>query len=282
MNGQGRVLNSPLHFLMKIKFLLFLISFLLCVPVHAQVFIEQGKVNLTVQPGDHISDSVAVNNTTNKSVRVRIYWEDFAYQSPFEGAKKFAPASTLKSSLAKWVQFSPRYFDIPPFAKSKISYTIDVPPNAKGGYYGVLFVEPQNEGPDGVQKGVRIITRVGSLFFVETGDRSKTASLENVSVSGGVLKARLRNTGDVILLPQSSYYIMDRDGLAADRGELKKYFLPPGESADLQLPLSKDLAPGNDYTLVLTFDFEDGDVLVKEIDITKNSDIEYALKTIRD
>ena len=254
---------------------------LICSPAHAQVFIEHGKVNLLIHAGEHVSDTVSIDNTTNKSVRVRIYWEDFAYQPPFDGAKKFAPASTLKSSLAQWVQFSPRYFDLPAFGKAKISYVIDVPSNAQGGYYGVLFVEPQNKGISDSDKGVRIITRVGCLFFVETGDRNKDASLDQVTVDGGVLKARLRNNGNVIFLPQSSYYIMDREGLAVDRGELKKYYLPPGESADVGLPLSKDLSPG-DYTLVLTFDLQDGDVLVKEIDLTKNSDIEYKVHAIRD
>jgi hypothetical protein len=119
------------------------------------------------------------------------------------------------------------------------------------------------------------------LFFVETGDRNKDASVDQVSVSGNILKGRFRNEGNVVLLPQASYYIMDREGLAADRGELKKYYLPPGESVNFDLALSKDLSPG-EYTLVLTFDLQDGDVLVKEIEITKNSDIEYKVRTVRD
>ncbi len=266
---------------MKTKILLLLVSFLLSPSVHAQVFIEQGKVNHLVAPGDRVSDSVTVHNTTEKSVRARIYWEDFAYQPPYDGAKKFAPAATLKSSLASWVQFSPRYIDLGPFAKAQIKYVIEVPANAKGGYYGVLFVEPHNKGISDTDKGVRIITRVGSLFFVETGDRNKKASLSEASINTGIFKARLTNEGDVILLPQSSYYIMDREGLLADRGELTKYYLPPEKSVDIQLPLAKSLAPG-DYTLVLTFDLQDGDVLVKEIDLTKNSDFDHKLHSIRD
>ena len=252
-----------------------------CLPVHAQVFVEQGKVNLLVHPGEHVSDTVTIHNTTGKSVKARIYWEDFSYQPPFDGAKKFAPASTLKTSLAKWIQFSPRDLVLPAFGKVNISYSIDVPSNAQGGYYGVLFVEPQNPELSGPDKGVRIITRVGCLFFVETGDRSKEASVDQIFVNGNILKGRLRNQGNVVLLPQSSYYIMDREGLAADRGELKKRYLPPGESVDFDLPLSKDLSPG-EYTLVLTFDLQDGDVLVKEIEFTKNSDIQYQVRTIRD
>lgn len=255
--------------------------FLSCVSAHAQVFIEQGKVNHVVSPGDQLSDSVTVHNTTDGNVRVRMYWEDFVYVAPYDGAKKFAPAATLGSSLASWVQFSPQYTELGPFAKTQIKYTIKVPSNARGGYYGVLFVEPQNKGMSDTDKGVRIITRVGSLFFVETGDRTKKASLKDATIDNGVFKARLTNEGDVVLLPQSSYYIMDRDGLMADRGELKKYYLPPEATADVELPISKTLVPG-EYTVVLTFDLQDGDVLVKEIDISKNSDFDHKLHSIRD
>jgi hypothetical protein len=266
---------------MMIRICFLFLFMLVCVPVNAQVFVEQGKVNLPVHPGEHVSDTVTVHNTTGKSVKARIYWEDFSYQPPFDGAKKFAPASTLKTSLAKWIQFSPRDLVLPAFGKVNISYSIDVPSNAQGGYYGVLFVEPQNSDLSGSDKGVRIITRVGCLFFVETGDRSKNASVNEVFVNGNILKGRLHNQGNVVLLPQSSYYIMDREGLATDRGELKKYYLPPGESVDFELPLGRDISPG-EYTLVLTFDLQDGDVLVKEIELTKNSDIEYKVRTIRD
>lgn len=247
----------------------------------AQVFVENGKVEHLVNPGDKISDSVTIDNTTGKSVMAKIYWEDFTYQSPFDGSKKFSPAGTLKSSLANWIKFSPQEVVLPPFAKSNISYVITVPPNVKGGYYGVLFVEPQNNITSTADKGVRIITRVGSLFFIETADRQKTAALEQAGFEGNVFKAQLRNSGDVILLPELSYYVLDHEGLAMDRGQLKKSYLPPGSKLPLEVPMIKDLKPG-EYTLVLTFDLQDGDVLVKEVDFSKNSDLEYQLRTIRD
>lgn len=260
-------------------FLLFIVAATPC--AMAQVFIEQGKVNLSVNPGDHINDTITINNTTNKEVKVKVYWEDFSYQPPFDGAKKFSPAGTLKASLARWVEFSPRDFTLAPFAKKSISYTMNVPSNAKGGYYGVLFVEPENKELSGGNKGVKIITRVGCLFFVETGDRNKQATINDLSVSGCSLKGLFRNEGNIILLPQATYYVIDREGNVVDRGELKKYYLPPDEAADFDLELNKDL-PVDDQTLVLTFDLQNGDVIVKEIDFTKNSDIDCHINAVRD
>lgn len=252
-----------------------------CSLAYSQVFIENGKVERLVSPGDKISDSVTIDNTTGKSVMVKIYWEDFTYQSPYDGSKKFSPAGTLKSSLANWIKFSPRDVVLPPFAKSNISYVIDVPANVKGGYYGVLFVEPQNSVTSTADKGVRIITRVGSLFFIETADRQKTAALDQAGFDKNLFKSQLVNSGDVILLPELSYYVLNRDGLAMDRGQIKKSYLPPGAKLPVEIPVSKDLKPG-DYTLILTFDLQDGDVFVKEVDFAKNSDVEYQLRTIRD
>lgn len=255
---------------------------MLCCPAFAQVFVEQGKVELLVHPGEQINDSITISNTSGKPIRARIYWEDFSYQSPFDGAKKFAPAGTLKSSLVDWVKFSPRELLLPAFGKANISYVIDVPSQTRsGGYYGVLFVEPQNNTMGDADKGVKIITRVGCLFFVETSDRQKSASMDDIVIHGNKLKARLTNKGNVVLLPQGSYYVMDREGLAMDRGELKKYYLPLQGAADFEVTLGTDIARG-EFTLVVTFDLQDGDVLVKEIEIQKNSDNEYQLRSIRD
>jgi hypothetical protein len=246
----------------------------------AQVFIEQGKVNLSAKPGEPLGGDVTVNNTSDKELNVKIYWEDFTYQPPYDGAKKFLPAGTSPLSLAKWIQFSPRELVLPPFAKKKISYTISVPADAKGGYYGVLFVEP--ETPDlKLDKGMKIITRVGSLFFVETEDSVKQASVENLAFNGSRLQGKFINQGNVILLPQATYYIMDRESIVADRGDLKKHYLPPSEAFDIDIEMNSELSPG-DYTLVVTFDLDAGDVVVNEVDFTKNSDTDYVLKTVRD
>lgn len=267
--------------MLTMRILLVLLLMFSAPSAFAQVFIEQGKVEHLVSPGEKISAEVTIDNTTGKSVKVSIYWEDFMYQSPFDGAKKFAAAGTLPTSMAKWIQFSPRELILPAFGKASIAYVIQVPPNASGGYYGVLFVEPHNKELNTTDKGVRIITRVGSLFFVETGDRQKSARLDQVEFHSSELNAKLYNEGNVVLIPQASYYVMDREGIALDRGQLKKNYIPMNAAVDLSIAMSDDL-PLGDHTLVLTIDLQDGDVLVKEIEFTKSSNKQYRLKTIRD
>ena len=55
----------------------------------AQLFLEQGKVKLTVNPSENVSQTLMVHNTPDKAVKVHVYWEDFEYITPYDGSKKF-------------------------------------------------------------------------------------------------------------------------------------------------------------------------------------------------
>jgi hypothetical protein len=63
---------------------------------------------------------------------------------------------------------------------------------------------------------------------------------------------------------------MNAQGVIADRGEVRKLFVPPGETGEFAIALKKDM-PAGSYTLVMTSDLEEGDVLVKEIDFKKTA-----------
>ena len=177
-------------------------------PACAQLFIEEGKVNLSVAGGDRITQSITVHNNSQEPLDIRVYWEDFDYAAPFDGAKNFLAAGTSPHSAASWIQFRPQEFRIMPSGKQKIDYTISVPGNIEGGYYGVLFFERSSEATVDT-KGVKIVTRVGSLFFIESQNKTKKAGIADVAMQGGALAGTLANHGNVVLIPTMTYYIMD-------------------------------------------------------------------------
>ncbi|HBR13990.1 MAG TPA: hypothetical protein DD723_00395 [Candidatus Omnitrophica bacterium] len=179
-----------------------------------------------------------------------------------------------------WINFSPKEFALPPFGKKTIAYTINVPKDARGGYYGVLFFEKDAEEMSG-KKGLNVVTRVGSLFFLETQDRSKMATLENVTMTLHTVRGSFTNKGNVILIPDGIFYILDEQGLVVDRGEAEKIYLPPAETAEYSMSFSPELPVGR-YTMVMTMDLEDGDVMVKEIDFEKMSSAELRVLKTRD
>lgn len=246
----------------------------------AQLFLDQGKVNLAVSSGERITKSFAVHNTTNESVPVRVYWEDFEYQAPYDGSKVFLPAGTGKASANGWVNYSPQEFTLPPFGKQTIDYVVTVPAGVDGGHYGVMFFERAGD-PIRDATGVQIVTRVGSLFFIEPKDLVKKALIDEVKIAEGKLTGNFSNQAQVILIPRMTYYVMDQEGLVVDRGELKKLYVPPGASAAWDITLPASLNAGQ-FTLVLNADLEGGDVVVKEVDLVKDAAGSLSIANIRD
>jgi len=254
--------------MMMRKFLIFLIAgsvFCSGKPGYAQLIVDRAKVKLVVSHGQTITDSITVYNSSNSGMSIRVYAEDFNYVSPFDGTKEFFPAGTVKNSCSTWIHFSPQEFQLPPFKGRKVTYSIKVPQDIKGGYYGVLFFEMS---PGRMKRGkidIQVIQRIGCLFFLEAQNRLKRGEIRNISGFGRSIQGEFFNTGDVILIPDGSFYVMDREGMAVERGKIEKFYLPPGESKSFTINFSKKLSYQL-YTMVLTFDLEEGDVLVKEID----------------
>lgn len=254
------------------RFIAFTILLACCVlfPVtaKAQLFLEDGKVVLAVSPGDHINKSLTVSNTSAEELHVKVYWEDFQYQPPYDGTKKFFPAGVGPASASKWVTYSPQEITLPPYGKQKIDYSISVPEQISGGYYGVLFFERTGVTIKDVS-GLDIITRVGCLFFIEPKDAVRKASVDKISVNGSKLTGDFINTSAITLIPRIVYYIMEEGGMVKDRGELKKIYVPAGATASWELPVPADLEAGH-YSVVINIDLGNESVATKEVSLTKD------------
>jgi hypothetical protein len=249
-------------------------------PANAQFFLEEGKVDLSVSPGERVTKTLMIDNTSGESVSVRVYWEDFQYQAPYDGTKVFLPGGMGERSAAQWVNFTPRDFTIPPYGKQEIRYTITVPLQAKGGYYGVLFFEKQGASLSSGM-GLDIVVRVGCLFFIETNDSSRKAAIEGIQLSADTLSGSFINQGDVMLIPMVTYYIMDEGGMVADRGEVGKLYLPSGATGSWQFKVPQSLNTGR-YSLVINSDLGGGNVAVKEIEFAKDASGRLMIEGTRD
>lgn len=247
---------------------------------YAQVFLEDGKVKLSVSPGENIAGKLILHNTSDEDVDMRVYWEDFVYQPPYDGSKEFLPKGTSNYSAAEWVNVTTQTLMFGPFAKRTVSYSINVPQDIRQGHYGVLFFENEAKQFDGA-KGLNVVTRVGCLFFIEPKNKVKKVDLKDFQFNDQTLTASFTNLGNVILIPDGTFYVIDQDGMVFDRGEIAKIYLPPDKTAEYPLTLNRDLDPGV-YTLVMTITMEDDDVFVKEIDFEKNYPSGFNIIEIRD
>lgn len=246
----------------------------------AQLFLENGKVTLAVSGGDHLNGSLLIHNTSSEPAEVKIYWEDFEYKPPYDGTKNFLPAGTAPGTASQWVSFSPQVFSLPGFGQQKVDYTVSVPGSIQEGHYGVLFFERSSDTLNN-GKGLTLVERVGCLFFIEPKDKTKKAVIQDISVKAESLSASFVNQGNVIIIPHTTYYVMQDTGLVLLRGEINKLYVPPGIAAPFKIPFKEKLKQGN-YTLVVNSDLDEGDVVVKEIGLTADASGQLTIVSSQD
>jgi len=270
-----------IHYVQLTRAFLCMLAFLsFCIPANAQIFLEDGKIEHDVTPGENIAGKLTLHNTSDRSESVKVYWEDFDYKPPFDGSKEFLPRGTSDTSISDWVNVSFRTLTLGPHSSKTISYTINVPEELRYGHQGVLFFESAAIEAKG-EKGLSIISRIGCLFFIEPKNKSIKAGIENFRFGDKELTGDFTNHGNVILIPDGTFYVINQEGFVFDRGQIKKIYLPPDKTADYSLTFNRDLDPGA-YTLVMTVAMKDDNVLVKEIDFEKNYPSGFKIIEIRD
>lgn len=249
--------------------------------VEAQVLVEEGKINLSLAPGQKTADTLTIHNTGSAPTDLTLYLEDFRYIPPFRGKKEFFTSGTRKDSCSQWINFYPQTIHLPPFANKKINYTVSMPADASGGYYCVLFMEKktlleggsQEVGQEGSKAGLTILSRVGTLFFVESNTRQKKISVSNIAVASAAITGQVTNHGDVTLVITPLFYILDSaSGVPVDRGESDKIYLPSGETAEFEVKLLSGLQDGR-YLSVVTFDLENNISSVSEVEFEKKGSV---------
>jgi len=234
------------------------------------ISISDPIIRKKVKPGAVSTDSIQLSNPSSNEIKVRAYLEDFIYVAPFDGNKEFSPAGSTKHSCAEWISFSPQEFILTPFGQKSIDYSIRIPMDAQGGYQAVLFFET-SLGDMEQESGylVKVLGRVGALFIVETEESLKEAKID-FKEDHSVISGTFLNTGQVFIKSQGTYYLMDSDGMVLDRGEMKNLYTLPGDKASFTIEPSKDIS-SKQCTLICTFDLQEGDVIVKELEIRRDS-----------
>ena len=91
------------------------------------------------------------------------------------------------------------------------------------GHQGVLFFEQEEIKAQG-SKGLNVLTRLGCLFFIEPNNKIKKAEIQNFRFFSNQLTAEFTNHGNVILIPDGTYYVINNDGMVFDRGQMEKIY----------------------------------------------------------
>lgn len=246
--------------------------------------LQEGKVRLNILPGKSKSGLITIKNADSSPVNLRLYLEDWYYIPPADGSKDFKPAGTTHLSSAPWISFTPAEFMIPANTGKVVTYTVNVPADAQGGRYAVLFFESilakSAQELEGV--GVGVAVRIGSLFYIQAeGTIKRKAVLTNLKVEKDSknsplnIRINFKNTGNVDITTSGTFHIIDKSGMVYARGEFDQLYTFPDDEGILKAQWPEPLAAGK-YDLVVTLDLGraleevgmgKGPLLVKEAQI---------------
>ncbi len=256
--------------------------------------INKSKIRLLITPGETKHGEILVENPTAQEKSMRLYLEDWYYLPAADGSKEFVAANTTPLSCASWVRFSPSEFTVAAFGRQKVNYSVEVPPQAQGGRYAVLFFENAlgkvEAGKEEMKAGMNVVIRIATLFYVEPlGTIKRIGLIDNLTFKKGatpnssIIQLEFYNTGNVDITCGGTFHIMNKEGIIYARGEFKNVYTFPDKSGNL-VAECRGIIPKGKYDLVMTFDLgkaleEDdlgrGPVIIKEaeIEIGENSQI---------
>ena len=250
------------------------LSFLSAAAAYAgKVSIDPAHVRVIALAGGSKSGALKVDNPSDQEVKIRVYLEDWRYSSCSEGAKEFFPPGTTQLSCAKWIDFSPAEFTIPPFGRQTINYTVRLPRDARGGHFSVMFFETDisDNGDNNLEYGVKLKARLGALFSVEAKDSLVCeAALSDLKLDreGSVLKisGNFKNNGNTDIVPRITFDIIDSKGEVFARGKFSDIFTLPQDECRIEAETKEHLKEG-DYILVITLNLGRGRPKVMEVPI---------------
>ncbi|HXV18536.1 MAG TPA: hypothetical protein VD883_00485 [Candidatus Omnitrophota bacterium] len=241
----------------------------------ATIQIDSPKIELTLAPGEAYSGEIVADNPTDQELKLNIYLQDWVYLPNMSGEKKFDAIGSLPFSASKWITFNPAEAVVPPFGKMTVRYTVQVPQDATGGNYSVLFFETIL-GTTVDEEGANVIVagRIGSLFLLQVrGTIDRRGELESVEVTPPIenkpmeITTRFKNSGNTHIILAGNFLIMDSEGKVHGRGDLRKLYMLSGDSGEGTTQWVGRLEKGV-YQVLLTYDLGESQTLVEEKSIT--------------
>lgn len=236
--------------------------------VHAlpELAISPAVLEVKVAPGQALATEIVVQNPGTVAYRVSVYSWDMWHDGR---NRRYGPPGTFPQSLAQRIAASPATFALTPGQKQAVQLTLDVPADAKGGHYAVVFFEmtPATEPTARTGQGpvLAIAGRIGASVIVDTATTGATlriGKIENVAVTSPTATEPLRiateiaNATDTHLRPYAAAVIL-RDKRPVGRFTLPAILLLPGQRGVLEGTWAGALRPG-EYTVLLTVVSSDG------------------------
>lgn len=209
------------------------------------------KIQADLAPGEEVIKNLMITNRAGNTLSFKIGKEDFIGSKDPEKVTVFLGEERGRFSLKDWLQPDIEEFSLEHGQRMNIGVKISIPEDAEpGGYYAAIFAASQ---PSPEERGkVKIISRVGSLFFVKVkGQVKEEGVLEKFKADKfyyqkGPIKFELlsQNTGNVHLVPYGLIEIKNILGKKIAEIRLDPWFVMPDSSRFRKVSWNKELLLG--------------------------------------
>ncbi|RLE08187.1 hypothetical protein DRZ78_01550 [Candidatus Aerophobetes bacterium] len=237
------------------------------VPVENDFTLGPGKIEVFLDPGSTTTRNLLITNRLGKTMDFKVEIEDFEGSPTGERAAVLLGGKRGPYSLKDYLHPELSEFTLAHGERMVLPVEISIPEGMEpGGLYGSVLIstsppEKIPEREEGVAKGqVRIVGRVGTLFFVRTkGEVNEEGALEKFDTTGskrfyqkGPISFTIlyRNTGNVHLDPYGIVEIKNILGKKIGEIEVEPYFAMPKSLRYREVKWERGLALGH-YTATL-------------------------------
>ncbi len=244
------------------------------------VGVDKPHIKVIAPAGSTSSGIITMKNKGTVPVVVQVSIEDWIFDK--DGKRQFKKPGSTPFSCANWIDIIPQHAIISPGEPGEFNYNIEIPLDAVGGHYAVIFFESSvNEEEEFKGMGVKLVGRIGTMVYQETEGRvNKIGAIEAFEVSKPkgnkplILKYKFRNEGNAYIKFKGILNILDKQGAVYGMAESqKKQGTLPGDIREDTIKWFGSLPKGI-YSVILTIDMgEDIPPLVKEASIQVEEDI---------
>jgi len=261
--------------------LLLILAFFWAGPVLAGYTIVPMQFALNGKPGETVTRTMKAENMGEEAVSIKISAKDFI--KGLYGEERQVEPGAVKRGCADWIRISPQKLDIAPHETRIINFSMTIPVDGKGSYWGNILVSQVSKPTLSrtIKKGAtsfQIFALQDMLIRVlenVPGTEQKKGIITDISVkdqkSGGraTIEVVFENQGNSLLKCAGRIQILDENGETIGTIPLEYGHAPftvyPGGRRIVYGHIKEKLSSG-DYILLTIIDYGGEDLVAGEME----------------
>lgn len=234
--------------------------------VYSDFVVGPGRFQLEIAPGESRTVEVVVTNRMGVPKVFSLTTEDMSGTTDSDTAVVLMGDQVGPYSIKDYISMPESTFVLNHAEQVRIPVTVSLPADAEpGGFYGSLLTQIVSDdvdigNPDGTLSGSKIISRIGTLFFVTTpGKIERSMELKEFSTitnkkfyTKGPINFNVvtENTGSVHVTPYGELRIFNTLGNEVGFVELQPWYVLPKSVRNKEITWNREFLVGR-YTAVL-------------------------------